>query len=71
MGMNEVGRYREYAANCLNIAQNTADPNAKLTLLDMAQVWIVLAEEAERNGGLRLNPMTRKSSTRPGNPPPT
>jgi hypothetical protein len=71
MGMNEVGRYREYAANCLNIAQNTADPNAKLTLLDMAQVWIVLAQEAERNGELRPDPVTRKSSAKSSNSPPT
>jgi hypothetical protein len=50
--MNDMGRYRKYAASCLKFAQSTADPNAKLALLDMAQIWIMLAEEAERNGGL-------------------
>lgn len=69
IGPNGVGRYRKYAANCLAFAQNTADPSAKLALLDMAQVWIVLAEEAERNGGPLIDPATRKISARPSNPP--
>ncbi len=54
--MKDVGRYRQYAANCLKVAQSMADPNAKLALLDMVQVWIMLADEAERNGGLIVDP---------------
>ena len=64
MGMDDVARYRQHAANCLNVAQNTADPAAKLALLDMAQVWIMLAEEAERNGRLG-DPAVQKTSTGP------
>jgi hypothetical protein len=67
--MNDMGRYRKYAANCLKFAQSTADPNAKLALVDMAQIWIMLAEEAERNGGLLLDPVTRKASARPSDSP--
>jgi hypothetical protein len=61
-----VVRYRKQAANCVKTAQNTADPNAKLALIDMAQVWIMLADEAEQNGGLLLDRAARKNSTRPG-----
>lgn len=64
-----MGRHRKYAANCLKFAQGTADPNAKLALLDMAQVWIMLAEEAERNGRLLLDPVTQKASARPSHSP--
>jgi hypothetical protein len=60
--MDDVGRYRRHAANCLGIAQSTADPKAKLALIDMAQIWIMLAEEAERNGGLVLDPLTPKTA---------
>jgi hypothetical protein len=52
MGINDVLRYREYATNCVQIAQNVADPAAKLALLDMAQVWMMLAERTDRDGGL-------------------
>ena len=67
VGMNNMGRYRKYAANCLKFAQSSADPNAKLALLNMAQIWIMLAEEAERNGGLLRDPVTRKAPARPNN----
>jgi hypothetical protein len=58
--MNDMGRYGKYATS--KFAQSSADPNAKPALLDMAQIWIMLAEEAERNGGLLLDPVTRKAS---------
>jgi hypothetical protein len=65
MGMHDVtrtvGRYRKQAADCLTMAQTTVDPNSKLALVDMAQVWIMLAEEAEENGGLRLDPLSQKT----------
>jgi hypothetical protein len=66
---HNLGRYRKQATNCLQIARNAADPNTKLALLDMAQVWIMLAEEAERNGGLRLDPVARNSSLQSGSSP--
>jgi hypothetical protein len=61
-----VGRYRKQAANCIKTAQTTADPNTKLALIDMAQVWIMLADEAEQNGGLVLERAAGKNPTRPG-----
>jgi hypothetical protein len=64
-----VARYRKQAANCIRTAATTADPNAKLALIDMAQVWIMLADEAEQNGGLVLD-RAGKNSTRPGHSSP-
>ena len=39
-----VERYRSYAAKCLKISRNIADPVGKLVLLEMAQSWLELAE---------------------------
>jgi hypothetical protein len=45
----DVGeRYRRYTANCLKIATQIQDETIKGSLLDMAQVWMKLAEQAER-----------------------
>jgi hypothetical protein len=43
-----VERYRLYAAECLRIAQESG-PKQKLTLLDMAQCWLALAEQTLKN----------------------
>lgn len=42
-------RYRANAAECFKIAQTVPDEKAKLSLLTMAQSWIPLAEQSERN----------------------
>jgi hypothetical protein len=44
-----VMRYREYAANCLRVARETSDPQTKRSLVDMAQVWVTLAEQTEKD----------------------
>jgi len=50
MGPSEVAsRYREYAAKCVAVAQNLQDTAEKVSMLDMAQAWIKLAELALRN----------------------
>ena len=46
---NKADEYRQNAANCLRMAERTADLGARATLLDMAQSWRILAEQAERN----------------------
>ena len=38
-------RYRQYAAECLRIAQTTHDQAQKVQLLEMAEAWKQLAEE--------------------------
>jgi hypothetical protein len=42
-------RYRQYAANCLKMARGIADPATKSSLIDMAQVWVNLAEQTEKD----------------------
>ena len=46
---NKADEYRRNAVNCLRVAERTADPAARATLLDMAQSWRILAEQADRN----------------------
>lgn len=41
-----VERYRSYAAKCVKLSNNISDPRGKLVLLEMAQSWLKLAEEA-------------------------
>lgn len=46
--MNDAKTYREYAADCIRIAQSM-DPNDREILLKMAKAWEDRAREAERN----------------------
>jgi hypothetical protein len=46
---NKADEYRRNAADCLRMAERTADLAARTTLLDMAQSWRFLAEQADRN----------------------
>ena len=46
---NKADEYRRSAADCLRMAERTADLAARAALLDMAQSWRVLAEQADRN----------------------
>jgi hypothetical protein len=39
-------RYKEYAAECLRIAQQTTDADQRVRLLEMADAWQRLAEAA-------------------------
>jgi len=55
MGMTPselAARYREYAAQCMLLAENQENANEKLALIDMTQAWIALAELAEKNESL-------------------
>jgi hypothetical protein len=40
--------YQERAAECLRLAQSMSDPANKALLLEMAQAWVRLAEQAQR-----------------------
>jgi hypothetical protein len=46
--MARAEEYRRYAAECVRVAQDTADPKDKALLLEMAQRWLELAERAQR-----------------------
>jgi hypothetical protein len=49
-----AARYREYAANCIAVAQRMTSVAERLSLLDMAQAWITLAKQAEKNPRLAV-----------------
>jgi len=42
--------YRRYAAQCVELARKTPDPKTRLALLDIAQAWLALVEQADKNG---------------------
>ena len=44
-----VERYKQYAAECLRIAQQTTDDAQKVRLLEMAEAWQRLAEAAGKD----------------------
>jgi hypothetical protein len=41
--------YRDYAAECKSFAEVTYDAAGKLALLDIARIWVDLAEQAEKD----------------------
>jgi hypothetical protein len=41
-------RYREYAVACIEVARDL-EPARKLTILEMARIWLKLAEQADKN----------------------
>jgi hypothetical protein len=47
--------YQGMAAECLRMAQNTDNPTSKALLLEMAQTWVKLAEQA-RDSGIDVSP---------------
>jgi hypothetical protein len=42
-------RFREYAAECRRLAR-TASEKDRSMLIELAEAWMVCAEQAERNG---------------------
>jgi hypothetical protein len=46
--------YRRLAAECLRIAENLGDSQSKAGLIAMAQAWLQLARQAEKNADTAL-----------------
>jgi hypothetical protein len=46
--VGKAEQYKVYAAECLRIAQETADADQKARLLEMAQAWQGLADAAAK-----------------------
>lgn len=44
-----AARYWGYAAQCLIVAQRQDNAGDKLALINMAQAWVSLAEQTEKN----------------------
>ena len=47
VGMPTTQRYQHRAAECLRLARGTTNLTNKALLLEMAQTWIKLAEQAQ------------------------
>jgi hypothetical protein len=47
--MNDAPRYRAKAAECLEAASRASDERKRANLIAMAQAWIALAGQADRN----------------------
>jgi len=47
--MPDTGEYRAHAAECVRLAQQTADPQSKSALLAMARAWLSLLTQGEKN----------------------
>ena len=46
---DEVDTYRGHAAHCLQLACGIADLSRRVALIEIAQVWLDLADQAEKN----------------------
>ena len=53
-GMTARDEYLQFAEECLRLAQQTADPDTRARLLDMAQAWRDLSDKAQ-------NPRAKKN----------
>ena len=42
-------KYRRHAAECLRIAEVVTDPQNRILLIHMAQAWLLLAQQIEKN----------------------
>ncbi len=51
---SQADAYQSRAAECVRLAHTATDPGAKLTLLEMARAWLVLAEQAIKNSQTSL-----------------
>ena len=49
MNKDQVQLYRTNAFKCARLAQNASDTHSKLTLLEMARSWLLLADRALKN----------------------
>jgi hypothetical protein len=47
--MSNTGKYRAHAAECVRLAQLTADPQSKSSLLAMARAWLALVTQGNKN----------------------
>jgi hypothetical protein len=62
-------KYRLYAQECFQIAENVTDPGTKAWLIGLAQSWLVLAQQAEKNLTADLVDETPPSHSEAGGSP--
>src|SRR5438876_1612739 len=52
--MGSVTEYRRTAWDCLRLAEGASNAQTRASMLELAQVWLGLADKAERNDQYRL-----------------
>ena len=52
--MGTAEEYRRIAWDCLKLAEATSNPQTSASMLNLAQDWVRLAEQAERNDQYRV-----------------
>lgn len=48
--MGKYDEYRKAALDCIELADASRDPRSRMVLLQMAQMWGHLADQAAKNG---------------------
>src|SRR5262249_49768475 len=54
MRKDKAESYRANASKCIRLARNASDIHSKLTLLEMARAWLLLADRALKNSKICL-----------------
>jgi hypothetical protein len=62
-----ANKYLDAAAACIRLADRIADSSRKLKLIDMAQFWMKMGQEAEKKDGRAALP---DETSPPLEPPP-
>jgi hypothetical protein len=55
--------YRQNAAKCLELADNSTEHGTRLGLMEMAQAWLRLSEQAEKNSRSEYETPARSDCT--------
>jgi ABC-type uncharacterized transport system permease subunit len=54
MSIDRAKSYEANASKCVRLAHNASDIHSKLTLLEMARAWLLLADRALKNSKICL-----------------
>jgi hypothetical protein len=67
--VSAVDLYRRHAVDCLWLASESVSEETRATLIDMAQSWARLAQQAEKNSQLDLVYESAPAARRAVRPP--
>ena len=56
--------YRQEAAQCVRLAEQSSDPTTKMVSVGLAQAWLQLAQLAENSGQIDAEAETPKEMSR-------
>ena len=59
MRNDKAESYQANASKCVRLARNASDIHSKLTFLEMARAWLLLADRALKNGKTCLEPISK------------